>query len=91
MVDGVRSGNIALLIDADNASCAGFEDVLAILAELGTVNVRRAYGNWEKPGLKGWKALTPSFSSPPPACASRWRWWRVIARQLMGKAGGKPR
>ena len=65
MVDGVRSGNIALLIDADNPSCAGFEDVLAIRAELGTVNVRRAYGNWEKPGLKGWKALTHRYAIEP--------------------------
>ena len=57
--------NIALLIDADNASPDRFDDVLAILAELGTVNIRRAYGNWEKPSLKGWKALTHRYAIEP--------------------------
>jgi NYN domain/OST-HTH/LOTUS domain len=57
--------NIALLIDADNASPDRFDDVLAILAELGTVNIRRAYGNWEKPALKGWKALTHRYAIEP--------------------------
>ena len=60
-----QSKNIALLIDADNASPDRFEDVLAILAELGTVNIRRAYGNWEKASLKGWKALTHRYAIEP--------------------------
>ncbi|WP_448502039.1 NYN domain-containing protein [Sphingomonas sp.] len=47
-------GNIALLIDADNASPATIDPVLTVLAELGTVNIRRVYGNWKKPALKGW-------------------------------------
>lgn len=59
-----QAGNIALLIDADNASPARFDDVLAILAELGTVNIRRAYANWEKP-LKGWKALMHRYAIEP--------------------------
>lgn len=46
--------NIALLIDADNASHHGIDPVLTALAELGTVNIRRAYGNWRKQALKGW-------------------------------------
>ncbi len=50
-------GNIALLIDADNASAAHFDPVLTVLAELGTVNIRRAYGNWSKPALKTWTNL----------------------------------
>ena len=49
-----QSANIALLIDADNASPAGIDPVLTVLAELGQVNIRRAYGNWRKPALKGW-------------------------------------
>ncbi|EQB32361.1 NYN domain-containing protein [Sphingobium ummariense] len=53
----VRAGNVALLIDADNASADFFDPVLTVLAELGTVNIRRAYGNWSKPGLKGWARL----------------------------------
>ncbi len=46
--------NIALLIDADNASPSGIDPVLTVLAELGQVNIRRAYGNWRKTALKGW-------------------------------------
>ncbi len=46
--------NIALLIDSDNASHNGIDPVLTVLAELGQVNIRRAYGNWRKTSLKGW-------------------------------------
>ena len=53
MVD-THTLNIALLIDADNASPAAIDPVLTVLAELGQVNIRRAYGNWRKVALKGW-------------------------------------
>ncbi|MEO0062825.1 MAG: hypothetical protein RLZZ08_1385, partial [Pseudomonadota bacterium] len=53
--------NIALLIDADNASHAGIDPVLTVLAELGQVNIRRAYGNWAKPALKNWNAITHRY------------------------------
>ena len=49
-----QSANIALLIDSDNASHAAIDPVLTVLAELGQVNIRRAYGNWRKTSLKGW-------------------------------------
>lgn len=45
---------IALLIDADNASAKTIDFVLNDLAEYGECNIRRAYGNWTKPSLKGW-------------------------------------
>jgi hypothetical protein len=51
MID-TTTRNVALLIDADNASAATLDPVLTVLAELGTVNVRRVYGNWSKPALK---------------------------------------
>lgn len=57
--------NIALLIDADNAAPDGIEAVLNVLAELGPVNVRRAYGNWKKPALKGWEALVHKYGIVP--------------------------
>lgn len=59
------TGNIALLIDADNASPSGLDDALTVLAELGTVNIKRAYGNWSKPGLKGWAALMQRYAIEP--------------------------
>lgn len=60
-----RSRNIALLIDADNASPDTLDPVLTVLAELGTVNIRRVYGNWSKPALKGWVDITHTFALEP--------------------------
>ena len=60
-----RPRNIALLIDADNASPDALDPVLTVLAELGTVNIRRAYGNWMKPALKGWVAMTHAHAIEP--------------------------
>jgi uncharacterized protein (TIGR00288 family) len=57
--------NVALLIDADNASPDALDPVLAVLAELGTVNIRRAYGNWQKPALKGWSAMVHRHAIEP--------------------------
>jgi hypothetical protein len=57
--------NIALLIDADNASAAGIDPVLTVLAGLGQVNIRRAYGNWAKPGLSKWSTITHRFGLQP--------------------------
>jgi len=57
--------NIALLIDADNASPNDLDEVLLVLGELGTINVRRAYGNWAKSSLKGWSELTGLHSILP--------------------------
>ncbi len=57
--------NIALLIDADNASPDHLDEVLLVLGELGTINIRRAYGNWAKASLKGWGQLTQLHSIVP--------------------------
>jgi len=57
--------NIALLIDADNASWHAIDPVLTVLAELGTVNIRRVYGNWSKPALKGWRDMTVKHGIEP--------------------------
>lgn len=57
--------NIALLIDADNASPVHLDEVLLVLGELGTINIRRAYGNWSKASLKGWSDLALEHSLIP--------------------------
>ena len=57
--------NIALLIDADNASHHGIDPVLTVLAELGQVNIRRAYGNWAKPALANWNKITHRYGLQP--------------------------
>ena len=53
------------LIDSDNASHSGIDPVLTALAELGTVNIRRAYGNWTNPGLKGWEKILHKYGIEP--------------------------
>ena len=60
-----RNRNVALLIDADNASWHAIDPVLTVLAELGAVNVRRVYGNWTKPALKGWRDMTVKHGIEP--------------------------
>ena len=57
--------NVALLIDADNASPSGLDAALTVLAELGSVNIRRAYGNWSKAALRGWSAIAHRYAIEP--------------------------
>lgn len=45
---------IALLIDADNVSHGKIAAMLAELSKYGVANIRRAYGDWASPALKGW-------------------------------------
>jgi uncharacterized protein (TIGR00288 family) len=47
---------IALLIDADNVSHGKIAAMLAELSKYGVANIRRAYGDWASPGMKGWTA-----------------------------------
>jgi uncharacterized protein (TIGR00288 family) len=64
-IDSHSSRNVALLIDADNASPASLDPTLTVLAELGTVNVRRVYGNWNKTGLSGWAKIAHRYALEP--------------------------
>ncbi len=65
MDDTGRLRNIALLIDADNITPAGIDPALTVMAELGQVNIRRAYGNFAKQGLAKWGALTNKYGIRP--------------------------
>ena len=61
----IDAKNIALLIDADNVDPNGIDAVLTVLAELGQVNIRRAYGNWAKDALKRWGDITNRYGIRP--------------------------
>ncbi|MBL7495798.1 NYN domain-containing protein [Frankia sp. CNm7] len=50
-----NTARLAVLIDADNASPANVEGLLAEVATFGTAFVKRAYGDWTGPSLRGWK------------------------------------
>lgn len=56
---------IALLIDADNAPADKLDEILTELSTLGVINIRRAYGNWTKPGLHGWQSRLLEFALRP--------------------------
>jgi uncharacterized protein (TIGR00288 family) len=56
---------IALLIDADNADPSSIATILDELAQHGDCTVRRAYGNWFKPQLKGWQTVLRSNTIRP--------------------------
>jgi len=56
---------IALLIDADNAPASEIDAVLAEVARYGVANVRRAYGNWKSPRLKGWESVLHEYAIRP--------------------------
>lgn len=60
-----KPARIALLIDADNAPAAKIDVILAELAKVGVTNIRRAYGNWKKTGLKGWEAVLHEYAIRP--------------------------
>lgn len=57
--------SIALLIDGDNAPAAKIDFIIAELASYGTVNIRRAYGNWKKRGLSGWERILNEYAIQP--------------------------
>ena len=57
--------NIALLIDADNSPASKIEEILDELANYGVINIRRAYGNWKSPHLKGWEAVLHDYAIQP--------------------------
>lgn len=56
---------IALLIDADNAPAEMIDEILNELSTLGVINIRRAYGNWTKAGLKSWESKLLEFALRP--------------------------
>jgi uncharacterized LabA/DUF88 family protein len=50
-----NAARLAVLIDADNAQPSITSGLLAEVAKYGTAHVKRAYGDWTAPNLKGWK------------------------------------
>jgi len=48
-----NAARLAVLIDADNAQPSITEGLLAEVVKYGTAHVKRAYGDWTAPNLKG--------------------------------------
>jgi uncharacterized LabA/DUF88 family protein len=56
---------LAVLIDADNAQPAIVDSLLAEIANYGVASVKRIYGDWTGPSLKGWKEVLLEYSIQP--------------------------
>lgn len=56
---------IALLIDADNAPASKIDAILSEIAKYGVANIRKAYGNWKNPTLKGWEECLHEYAIHP--------------------------
>ena len=61
----LKINKLAVLIDADNAQPSIVEGLLSEIAKYGTANVKRIYGDWTLPGLKGWKEVLLQHSIQP--------------------------
>ena len=56
---------LAVLIDADNAQPTIIDNLLAEIANYGVASVKRIYGDWTAPSLKGWKEVLLEHSIQP--------------------------
>ncbi len=52
-----RSPRLAVLIDADNTSAKIADRLFQEIAQLGEASVRRIYGDFTRPGLRGWTEI----------------------------------
>ncbi|MEJ2061479.1 MAG: NYN domain-containing protein [Gammaproteobacteria bacterium] len=60
-----NTDKLAVLIDADNAQPSIVDGLLAEIANYGTANVKRIYGDWTAPTLKKWKDVLLQHSIQP--------------------------
>ncbi|HRL98960.1 MAG TPA: NYN domain-containing protein [Acidovorax sp.] len=65
MTEPTPDYRIALLIDADNAPATKIQAILDELSKHGTINIRRAYGNWKKTELRAWEERLHEFAIRP--------------------------
>ncbi len=59
------STHLAVLIDADNTQPGIIDGLLNEIADYGTASVKRIYGDWTRPNLKGWKETLLDHSIQP--------------------------
>ena len=59
------SSRLAVLIDGDNTTPTIIEALLAEIAKYGSATVKRAYGDWTTPNLRGWKEAINAHAIQP--------------------------
>jgi hypothetical protein len=65
MASAPDSTRLAVLIDGDNTTPTIIEALLAEIAKYGSATVKRAYGDWTTPNLRGWKEAINSHAIQP--------------------------
>lgn len=60
-----NTDKLAVLIDADNAQPSIVDSLLSEIANYGVASVKRIYGDWTAPALKGWKEVLLQYSIQP--------------------------
>lgn len=60
-----NSAQLAVLIDADNAQASIVSELLADVSRYGVARVKRIYGDWTTPNLKGWKEVLHRLAIQP--------------------------
>lgn len=56
---------LAVLIDAENAQASVIHELLAEVSRYGTASIKRAYGDWTTPNLRGWKDVLHKLAIQP--------------------------
>jgi len=65
MTQNQTQNKLAVLIDADNAQPAILDGLVAEIAKYGVASVKRIYGDWTNPKLKGWKDMLLDYAIQP--------------------------
>ncbi len=65
MENTTNQKKLAVLIDADNSQPSIVEALLAEIAKYGIASVKRVYGDWTTPNLKGWKEVLLEYAIQP--------------------------
>jgi len=60
-----NTDKLAVLIDADNAQPTIVDGLMIEIANYGTASVKRIYGDWTAPNLRGWKEVLLDYSIQP--------------------------
>lgn len=56
---------LAVLIDADNANPGIIDGLVAEISKFGVASVKRIYGDWTRPNLRGWKDVLLTHAIHP--------------------------
>lgn len=60
-----KNNRIAMLIDGDNAQASLLDSMLTEASKYGVINIRRIYGDWTNPEMKGWKETLNTHAFQP--------------------------